>query len=86
MKIRKQFYLESRQAHALKRAARRTGVSEAEIIRGALEEHLRAANAAQERQAAWDRVEAFTRSLMEQEPVPGGRTWRREELYRHSES
>jgi predicted DNA-binding protein len=80
-KVRKQVYIEAHQECALKRLAKKSGVTEAQIIRRALDQHLRDLESAERRKSALDRMDSFTARLIEQGPVPGGRTWRREDLY-----
>jgi len=79
--VRKQVYIEPRQDEMLKRAAAETGMTEAEIVRRALD--LWDERVAQHRrvQEIWEEERAFIESLIAQGPVPGGRTWTREELY-----
>ena len=79
--VRKQIYIQARQERLLKRLAKRTASSEAEIIRRALDEHFQAVEAAGTRRDAWQRVDAMIADLMAQGPVAGKRTWRREDLY-----
>jgi hypothetical protein len=79
--VRKQIYIQARQERLLKRLAKRTSSSEAEIIRRALDEHFQAIAAAEARRDAWQRVDALIADLMARGPVAGGRTWRREDLY-----
>jgi hypothetical protein len=79
--VRKQVYIRARQERLLKRLAKQTGATEAEIIRRALDEHFRSQQTTQTRQAAWQRLEALITGLMAQGPAPGGRAWRREDLY-----
>jgi DNA-binding ferritin-like protein (Dps family) len=79
--VRKQVYIEPRQEALLKRAAAETGLSEAEIIRQAIdlwEEHVAGRRRARE---VWQEERAFIESLISQGPIPGQRTWTREELY-----
>jgi hypothetical protein len=81
MMVRKQIYIEPQQEELLKQAAAETGMTEAEIIRQALDlwdEHVARRRRAQE---AWEEERAFIESLIAQGPVPGRRTWTREELY-----
>jgi hypothetical protein len=79
--VRKQVYIESRHERILKRATAETGLSEAEIIRQAIDlwqEHV------VERQRArqlWAQERAFIESWTALGAVPGGRSWTREELY-----
>ncbi len=87
-KVRKQVYIEPGQEQRLKRVAKRTGVPEAEIIRQALEVELRAPARSfpiADRLEAWQAERAFIRRLIEKGSVPGGRTWRREDLYDRSQ-
>jgi hypothetical protein len=79
--IRKQIYIHARQERLLKRQAKRTALSEAEIIRRALDEHFQKVEAAEARAEAWRRVDALIAELMAQGPAAGRRTWRREALY-----
>ncbi len=82
--VRKQIYLEKRQDSQLKRLAQARGVSEAEIIREALDRQL---NGGTNRPAhydpeAWRQIEAFIASLRAKGPLPKRRRdWTREELY-----
>ena len=79
--VRKQVYIEPRQEEMLKQAAAETGMTEAEIVRQALD--LWDERVAQHRRAqeVWEEERAFIESLIAQGSVPGGRTWTREELY-----
>ena len=79
--VRKQVYIQPRQEKALKKLARKTGMREAEILRRALDAHMEALARQEQRQAAWKKENAFIRRLAARGPVPGGRTWRREDLY-----
>ena len=79
--IRKQIYIEPRQERSLKSVSKRTGTPEAEIIRHALDEHLRNLQTAAVRAKAWKREMAFIGQRMAEGPLPGGRTWRRDELH-----
>lgn len=79
--VRKQIYIEPQQEELLKQAAAETGMTEAEIIRQALDlwnEHVARRRRAQE---AWEQERAFIESLIAQGPVPGGRTWTRDDIY-----
>jgi hypothetical protein len=68
-KVHVQLGLEPSQETALKDLSRRLGVSEAQLIRRASDP------------GAWQAEAEFIRSLIEQGPVPGGRSWTREELH-----
>ena len=84
--IRKQVYIEQRHDRMLKRRARQRGVTEAEIIREALDsvEMSRGGGGKQAGQdsAAARKALTFMRSLAARRPKsPVGRTWTRESLY-----
>jgi len=80
--VRKQFYIEPRQNRLLKRLARQTRKTEAEIIREALGRLAQEIEREPERLKAWEEEKAFIRLRMNKGPVPGGpRTWKREDLY-----
>jgi hypothetical protein len=84
--IRKQVYLEPAQDKALKRLARRSRRPEAEIIRAALDLHMEEVARAERRKAAWREVDSFIGQRIAGGPVPGGRSWRRDDLYDRSPS
>ncbi len=79
--IRKQVYIEPRQDELLKQWTAETSMTEAEIIRQAID--LWEGSEARKRRAqeAWQQARAFIEELIVQGPVPGGRTWTREEIY-----
>ncbi len=80
--VRKQVYIEARQDELLKRIAKATGVSEAEIIRQAIDQYAAQAIAHERRLEAWKRQRAFLQQLLDQGPIEGGgRTWRRNDAY-----
>lgn len=81
--IRKQIYIQKSQEERLKRVAEERGVSEAEIIRRALENELKRAGyrPAYDREA-WQRLEAAIHEMDKLPPVPQKkRDWKREDLY-----
>ncbi len=80
-KVRKQVYIEPYQEEILKRLTRETGISEAEFIRQAIDHHARSLRPLRRDLSAWEKERAFIDLLIQQGSVPGGRTWRREELY-----
>jgi len=80
-KVRKQVYIEPYQEVLLKRLAAELGVTEAEIIRRAIDEHARTWRLPRRNLEAWEKERAFIENLMQQGPVAGGRTWRREDLH-----
>ena len=79
--VRKQIYLEPHQEQRLKALSRLLQVSEAELIRRALDLYLFETLVSRSRLAVWEQEKAFIEQWMAQGPVPGGRTWTREELY-----
>jgi len=80
--VRKQVYIEPQQEVALKQWSMETGLSEAELIRQAIERWLKEQARQQEHiLAAWQAEKDFITDLMAQGAVPGGRTWKREDLY-----
>ena len=84
MMIRKQIYLEERQQARLKRIARARGLSEAEVIRQAIDRQVRSVSieAGGGDPAAWESALRFMRSLATR-PHKGrqGRRWKREDAY-----
>jgi hypothetical protein len=79
--IRKQIYLEPAQNTALKRLAQQAGVSEAELIRAAIDQHLQTGRRLRPNPALWDEEFAFLERLAQQ-PFPAAtRIWRRDDLY-----
>ena len=80
-KIRKQVYIEPHQEDILKQLTRETGLSEAELIRQAIDRHTRTIRLPKPDLKAWEKERTFIMHLMQQGPAPGQRTWQREELY-----
>jgi len=79
-KVRKQIYIESDQEIALKRLARQTGLSEAEIIRQAIDRHMRQLGRRRRDPQAWEQEKEFIQRLIQQGAVTGERLWQREDL------
>jgi len=79
--VRKQVYIEPRQDRMLKRFAKKRGVTEAEVIRRALEQHMKELERADRGLKAWQESKTFMEEWVKKGPVPGRRTWRREDLY-----
>jgi hypothetical protein len=69
-KIRKQIYIEAEQDNLLKESARRTGLSEAEIIRQAIDRHINSVNSPTPNLSAWEREKTFIASLENQNLLP----------------
>jgi len=79
--VRKQVYIEDRQEALLKRLAQATGATQAELIRQAIDRQARALLFPRRDLNAWREEHAFIQELIQQGPVSGGRTWRREGLH-----
>jgi hypothetical protein len=87
--VRKQIYIPKRQDALLKRLAKQRGVSEAEIIRQALEREVDTNDeATQQREKALESMVAFARSLRERPEFQQGEPykWNRQEQYEERES
>lgn len=80
-RVRKQVYIDPAQESLLKRLAQSTGTTEAEIIRQAIDRQVRALWPSKPNLAAWEDERAFIAGLIRLGPLPGGRTWRREDLH-----
>ena len=85
-KIRKQIYIEPEQEILLKQMANDTGMSEAEIIREAIDLHAAEVGQHERRLSAWANTKAFIAKRIAGQPEQAlndgeGRTWRREDLY-----
>lgn len=82
--IRKQVYIEERHDRLLKRRAKQQGVTEAEVIREALDRADAGGSRASypSDPAAGRKAISFMRSLAKrQRKAPAGRGWTRESLY-----
>jgi len=79
--VRKQIYIAPRQQQILRRLARKTGKTEAEIIRIALDEHAKHMEREEEREQAWNGIKATIEERAKLGTVATGRTWTRESLY-----
>jgi len=80
-KVRKQVYLDPTQDEILKQLAREMGTTQAEIIRQAIELHAGSIRLLGRDLNVWARERAFILQLIQQGPVAGRRTWRREDLH-----
>ncbi len=79
--VRKQVYILPRQEALLKRLARETGATEADIMRQLIDRQMETFLFPRRDLRAWRQERDFIKHLIEQGPVPGGRRWRREGLY-----
>jgi len=87
--VRKQIYLPRRQNQLIKRLAKQRGVSEAEVIRQALEREAEmSAPVVRDSKKALDEIITFARSLRERPELMQGEPirWNRQELYEERES
>ena len=79
--VRKQVYIEPQQDDMLKQAAAETGMTESEIIRNAIDLWGESEGKQRRAQEAWEQARTFIEALRAKGPVPGERTWTREEVY-----
>jgi hypothetical protein len=79
--IRKQVYIEGRQERLLKERAKKYRVTEAELIRRAIDRGLERTAAGVPDPEAWKRVEAFIARHRKQRLAQRKRGWTRDELY-----
>jgi hypothetical protein len=81
--IRKQIYIEGRQQLLLKRLAQADGVSEAELIRQAIDNRVcMGTRSMQPDPEAWEKAHQFMLELHARGPIHNQpRSWTREELY-----
>jgi len=80
-KVRKQVYIEADHDRLLSRLSEETGLSEAEIIREAIDRHTRGWPLQRRDLAVWQEERAFIEQLIREGSVAGRRTWQREELH-----
>ena len=82
--VRKQIYIKQRQQSMLKRLAKARGVSEAELIREAIDQKLSGGStgAFQHDPKTWAKALGFMQSLHAQGAMPDRpRTWKRDDAY-----
>ncbi len=80
-KVRKQVYIEPHQEAALKRLGKQLGVSEAEIIRQAIDSQLQFLRGSRADPALWEKERQFIRERTSPGSPTQGRTWRRDDLH-----
>jgi hypothetical protein len=80
-KVRKQIYLEKRQDRLLKQQAKAEGVSEAALVRRAIDAGVPRRVSGGTNPAALDEFLEFSRRRAALGPLPGKRTWTRDDLY-----
>lgn len=82
--VRKQIYIRARQEALLKQAAKRRSVSEAELIRLAIDRQLGSGElqSLPPDPVAWEQAYQFMIELRARGPIEGqARTWKRQDLY-----
>ena len=81
--VRKQIYIESRQDNALKEQARDSGLTEAEVIRRAIDCQMSSVQLSIRDLQAWEREREFIAKRMSKGHAPGRRQrkWNREDAY-----
>lgn len=87
--VRKQIYIPKQQDALLKRLAKQRGVSEAEVIRQALEREVEApAPVLRDSKKALDEIVAYARSLRDRPEFMAGEPYKfnRDEIYEERES
>jgi predicted DNA-binding protein len=81
VKVRKQIYIETDQEEMLKRLSQETGISEAEIVRQAIDQRTRGLRQLRHGLGAWEEERAFILQRIAQGAVAGERSWQREDLH-----
>ncbi|GBD12114.1 hypothetical protein HRbin24_00114 [bacterium HR24] len=79
--VRKQLYIEKRQDEALRERARRLGVSEAALIRSAIDMAMGAAFWPWQDEEAWRQARVYMQKRQNMAAPQATRAWTREELY-----
>ena len=79
--VRKQLYIAPSQQRTLRMLARKTGKTEAQVLRDALDEHARALADTEWRVAAWRAVEKAIEKRARASRPATSRRWKREDLY-----
>ena len=79
--IRKQVYIESQQEQLLKALTKELGVTEAELIRNAINRGLAGMAEPRPDPAAWKEAERYILRRMRKGPVKEKQRWTREKLY-----
>jgi hypothetical protein len=79
--IRKQVYIEPVQDTSLKKQAKRLRITEAEVIRQAIDRQMALLVPGVRDPSAWEREKAFIAERMAGKPLSRGRKFKREEAY-----
>jgi len=80
--VRKQLYITMEQEKKLKKKAEKMGITQAELVREALDSHTYTIDSAKRNVDKWQDEVKFIKSRMFHKEKPDqGRTWKREDLY-----
>lgn len=80
--VRKQVYIEERQDRSLKELAKRTGRTEADLVREAIDRIILTGPEPRANPAAWEEIKRFIEHRMRTVKVaPQKRSWTREDAY-----
>jgi hypothetical protein len=79
--IRKQIYIEPIQEAKLKRQAKIMGITEAEVVRRAIDQQTVLSTSGRRDMSAWEREKSFIVERMKERKHSGGRKFNREEIY-----
>ena len=79
--VRKQFYIDEDLESALEEYSAESGLTQAALVRTALERFLRDVREEAARAEAWERVVAGMDEAAVLPSRPGGRMWKREDAY-----
>jgi hypothetical protein len=79
--IRKQIYIQSHQDNSLKKQVHYLGITEAEVIRRAIDRQMASIRFSIRDIKAWERERAFITKCVARGHAPGGRQWKREDAY-----
>ncbi len=79
--VRKRIYIEPRQKELLERQAKALGVTEAELIRQAIDQISDAQATLARKLKAWQEAKAVMEERLQMDVPQTGRTWTRDELY-----
>ena len=79
--VRKQIYIESHQGTSMKTLARILGITEAEVIRRAIDRQTASVRLDIRDLKAWEREKRFIAKRMAKGPAQAGRRWKRADAY-----
>lgn len=79
--VRKQIYIEPHQEEILKRRAKELGVTEAALIRQAIDQIAYAQATLSRKLKAWEEAKALMQERARMDVPQTGRSWTRDELY-----